>query len=42
MIVSTLMEGYRWNLMAFVGMVLLIYSTWMGIKEHQIEIGEQA
>jgi drug/metabolite transporter (DMT)-like permease len=42
MVVSTLMEGYRWNLMAFAGMVLLIYSTWIGIREHQIEIGERA
>ena len=42
MVISTLMEGYRWNLMAFAGMVLLIYSTWIGIREHQIEIGERA
>lgn len=32
MTISTLFEGFRWNVVAFVGMLILLYSVWLGIK----------
>lgn len=32
MIISTMLEGFRWNAMAVVGMLLLLWSVWIGIK----------
>ena len=32
MIISTVLEGFRWNTMAVIGMLLLMGSVWIGIK----------
>ena len=32
MIISTILEGFRWNTMAVIGMLLLIVSVWIGIR----------
>lgn len=31
MIISTIVEGFVWNITAFIGMILLLYSVWLGM-----------
>ena len=36
MIISTVLEGFRWNAMAVIGMLLLMGSVWIGIRPNKI------
>ena len=31
MIISTIVEGFSWNFVAIIGMIVLLYSVWIGI-----------
>ena len=33
MIISTIFEGFSWNLIAIIGMIVLLFSVWIGIKK---------
>ena len=35
MIISTMLEGFRWNTMAVIGMLLLLGSVWIGIRPNK-------
>ena len=35
MLISTFAEGFRWNLTAVIGMVVLLYGVWIGVREKQ-------
>ena len=32
MIISTFVEGFKWNLLAVIGMIILLYSVWIGVR----------
>ena len=32
MLISTILEGFKWNAVAVIGMFLLLFSVWIGIK----------
>ena len=36
MIISTVLEGFRWNTMAVIGMLLLMGSVWIGIRPNTL------
>ena len=36
MIISTVLEGFRWNTMAVIGMLLLMVSVWIGIRPNTL------
>lgn len=33
MLISTIVEGFKWNYLAIFGMIVLLYSVWIGIKQ---------
>ena len=33
MIISTFVEGYEWDVMAVFGMIILLYSVWVGVRQ---------
>ena len=37
MLISTIAEGFVWNKMAVFGMVILLYSVWIGVKEKAMQ-----
>ena len=35
MMISTMLEGFRWNTTAVIGMLLLLGSVWIGIRPNK-------